>query len=112
MRIAALILALALAAPAPARAAPRVETLAYGPDPAQLLDIHRPEVAAGAAPVLVMVHGGGWRWGDKALPGVWQAKAAYWGARGYVLVSLDYRMLPAADPLDQARDVAAARALA
>lgn len=108
MRITALILALALAAPTPARAAPRVETLAYGPDPAQRLDIHRPEVAAGPAPVLVMVHGGGWRWGDKALPGVWQRKAAYWGARGYVLVSLDYRMLPAADPLEQARDVAAA----
>ena len=84
------------------------ETRAYGPDPAQALDIHRPDAAPKPAPVLVMVHGGGWRRGDKAMPGVWRPKAAHWGARGYVLVSVNYRMLPEADPLAQAQDIASA----
>jgi len=99
-----LALALALLAPLPAAA----ETRAYGPDPAQALDIHLPAHPQGAAPVLVMVHGGGWRRGDKAMPGVWEPKAEHWGARGYALVSVNYRMLPEADPLVQAEDVAAA----
>ena len=55
-----------------------------------------------------MVHGGGWRRGDKASPGVVGEKAAHWLAKGYVFVSVDYRLLPDADPLQQAHDVAAA----
>lgn len=83
--------------------------LAYGPDPAQRLDVYRPAQAHGA-PIVLMVHGGGWRTGDKAARGVVQAKAAHWNAQGRILVSINYRLLPQADPLQQAADVA--RALA
>jgi acetyl esterase/lipase len=85
---------------------------AYGADPAQTLEIYMPAPASGAnahnAPVIVMVHGGGWRIGDKNSKGVVDNKLKHWLPQGFVLVSVDYRMLPEA-PVDvQARDVASA----
>lgn len=38
--------------------------IAYGPDRSQRMDVYLPPGAA-AAPVVFMVHGGGWRRGDK-----------------------------------------------
>lgn len=81
--------------------------IAYGSDPAQRLDVYRPRGARNA-PVIFMVHGGGWRRGDKAYPGVVDNKAAHWLAQGYVFISTNYRLLPDADPLEQANDVARA----
>ena len=111
-----LLLALAFLAGAPAQAALEpatavqvVRDLAYGSDPSQRLDAYVPLHPAG--PVLVMVHGGAWAFGDKAAPSVIRPKLAYWAARGYVVVSVNYRLLPAADPLVQAQDVARALAL-
>jgi len=101
-----LVLALCLALPAGAQA--RVlRDLPYGGDAAQTLDVYLPD-AAKDAPVIVMVHGGGWRTGDKASNTVWQNKAAHWLPRGSVFVSLNTRLLPEADPLTQAGDVARA----
>ncbi len=55
-----------------------------------------------------MVHGGGWRIGDKNSPGVVENKLMHWLPQGYIVVSVDYRMLPQA-PVDvQAQDVAQA----
>ena len=100
--------------------------VSYGADPRQRLDVylpppsipvsHVPHIAASAAPALssaptiVMVHGGAWMVGDKAAGAVIENKVARWVTRGAVLVSVNYRLLPQADPLEQARDVA--RALA
>jgi acetyl esterase/lipase len=69
--------------------------LAYGSDsPAQVLDIwRRPDLPADAdAGVLVMVHGGSWVGGGKrmASPGLLAALAE----RGWVCVSIDYRLAP------------------
>lgn len=100
-------------APAPAAlpAGTRVERdLAYGPDPKQRYDVYLPAHARPEAPILFMVHGGGWRRGDKRMPNVVDNKAAYWLEKGFVFVSVDYRLEPEADPLQQARDVAAALA--
>lgn len=88
----------------------RVERdIAYGHDPAQALDVYLPADAAGAA-ILLVVHGGAWRRGDKGLLRSVRNKVMHWVARGCVLVSVNYRMLPRARPLEQAEDVA--RALA
>jgi len=81
----------------------------YGDDPAQRLDVYRPGSATGA-PVIVFVHGGGWRRGDKAMLQMVGNKVPHWLGRGHVVISTNYRMLPAADPVQQAEDVA--RALA
>jgi len=89
---------------------PTLADVAYGPDPKQQFDVYAPPDAHGA-PVIVMVHGGGWRIGDKSNRGVVGAKGEHWLAKGYVFVSVNYRLLPHADPLTQARDVAAALAM-
>lgn len=81
--------------------------VAYGSDPLQRLDVYLPAKRQ-AAPVLVMVHGGAWRFGDKAA--VVQHKAERWLPRGFIFVSINYRLLPQADPLQQATDVAKALA--
>jgi acetyl esterase/lipase len=71
------------------------------------LDVYLP--AAAGLPVVIYIHGGGWSSGDKADVG---AKAAYFTAHGFVFVSVNYRLLSAADgtirPAQQAADVAAA----
>lgn len=92
-----------------ALAQPMLRDLAYGPDPKQRLDVYLPKQARNA-PVIVMVHGGGWRFGDKSNAPVWQNKVRHWTAQGAIVVAVNYRLLPQADPLEQARDVA--RALA
>lgn len=87
----------------------RVADVAYGPDPAQCYDLYLPHMAH-AAPIFVMVHGGGWSRGDKALWRTVRNKVSRWVEGGYVLASLNYRMLPQAGPLEQAGDVAQALA--
>lgn len=83
-----------------------ISDLAYGGDRAQRLDVYLPTTAGGGRPLIVMVHGGAWSMGDKASRGVVENKVKRWVPRGCVLVSLNYRLLPAADPLKQADDVA------
>ena len=88
-----------------------IRDVPYGADPAQRFDVYAPAQAIGA-PVIFMVHGGGWAFGDKAARGVIRNKVARWVPRGFIVVSANYRMLPGADPLEQARDVARALAMA
>ena len=83
----------------------------YGPDARQRFDVYAPADAHNA-PVIFMVHGGGWRIGDKSNRRMFENKVNYWVPKGYVFISINYRMLPAADPLEQARDVARALATA
>ena len=87
-----------------------VRNVAYGSNPAQRFDVYLP-AGARNAPVVFYVHGGGWANGDKTNPGL-ENKLDYWLPKGYAVVSTNYRMLPAAMPLEQARDVARALAAA
>lgn len=105
------LLAVGAARLAPAQVPPGVQLtrdLAYGPDRAQHLDVYTPQAGAHDAPLIVMVHGGGWKRGDKTMQAVVANKAARWVPRGFVFVSVDYRMLPDADVPTQAADVARA----
>lgn len=88
-----------------------LKDIAYGEDDAQKMDVYLPAHAE-HAPVILMVHGGGWRRGDKAMDNVVKNKVARWVSQGYVFISVNYRMLPKADPLAQADDVAHALAWA
>ena len=89
----------------------KLRDLAYGDDPAQRLDVYLPPNAQGA-PVILMVHGGGWSRGDKALGSVVTNKATRWVSQGYLFISVNNRLTPEADPLQQAGDVARALAFA
>ena len=83
--------------------------IAYGIDEKQRIDVYIPPHAR-HAPVLVMVHGGAWRFGDKTSRGVVGNKATHWMEEGFIFVSVNNRLLPKADPLAQADDVRSALA--
>ena len=62
-----------------------------GSDPARTrLDVYLP-AGCGSAPVVLWVHGGGWRRGDKAA-GTVARKAAWAGSLGAALVAVNYRL--------------------
>ncbi len=101
----------------------RIADVPYGTDPAQRMDVYVPTSPTGSgtgtgtnspvasavrAPVIFMVHGGGWRNGDKAMGRVVQEKVNRWVPKGFVLISINYRMLPDAPVAVQERDVQAA----
>ena len=109
MRLLCSLFLAACAATAHAAATPSLSDIAYGPDPDQRYDLYRP-ANTGNAPVIVMVHGGGWSFGDKDMGRVVNNKVARWLPHGIAFITLNYRMQPKAPPLEQARDVA--RALA
>lgn len=122
----AALLALACAAQALAqaeRSAPlegpaglrRLMDLPYGDAPAQRMDVYLPPTAMAHAPVpaILLVHGGAWRMGHKAHGGLLRHKIRHWVMQaGFALVSVEYRLLPQANPLEQAQDVARALAQA
>ncbi len=83
--------------------------LPYGDHPRQRMDIYLPSVTQGA-PVIAMVHGGAWRFGDKRHRAVVKHKLAHWSSKGFIFASINYRLLPDADPGVQRDDIA--RALA
>jgi arylformamidase len=88
-----------------------VRDVAYGSDPRQRFDVYAPAQVQ-HAPVIFMVHGGGWRRGDKAMATVVANKIARWLPRGFIVMSTNYRMRPDTAPLQQAGDVARALATA
>ena len=85
--------------------------VAYGGEREQRMDVYLPP-HADKAPVILMVHGGGWRRGDKRMATVVQNKLNRWVPEGFIFVSVDYRLLPEATPDVQAQDVAKALATA
>lgn len=83
--------------------------VAYGSAPGQRLDVYA-LTAAKEAPVIVMVHGGAWMFGKRTARTVVQNKIAHWVPKGFVFVSVDYRMVPEVEVSDEAQDVASALA--
>lgn len=88
-----------------------IRDVSYGSDPRQRFDVYAPS-HADHAPVIFMVHGGAWAFGDKTARGVVQNKVSRWVSQGFIFISVDYRMLPQSLPLAQAGDVAQALAYA
>jgi acetyl esterase/lipase len=85
--------------------------VAYGSAPEQRMDVYRPANAQNA-PVIFMVHGGGWRRGDKDAAGVVNNKVEYWLPKGYIVISVGYRLVPQVTPMGEAGDIAKALAFA
>lgn len=85
--------------------------LAYGEHARQKIDVYLPDTVKDA-PVIFMVHGGAWAIGSKTSRNVVGNKAEHWLAQGYIFISAGYRLIPDADPLTQAADLAKALAFA
>jgi arylformamidase len=59
------------------------------------LDVYTPDPAQPGSPVMVFVHGGGFRVGDKASSKDLDPKPEYFTSKlGYIFVSTNYRLLP------------------
>lgn len=86
---------------------PGSETISYGRDPLQALDVWRAKGTSGPAPLIVFVHGGGWKRGDKD-NATGRFKAVHYPEQGYAFASINYRLVPAATVEQQAADVASA----
>lgn len=108
-RLIVALLLLGQLASARAGTSPTLPDIPYGPAPEQRFDLYVPQRSKGA-PLILMVHGGAWRLGDKEMGRVVDNKVARWVPRGIALASINYRMQPKAPPLEQARDVAKALA--
>jgi acetyl esterase/lipase len=78
--------------------------IAYATDAGrqQLLDVYSP-TTGGAHPIVVWIHGGGWRQGDKALV---QRKPQALVDRGWVFVSVNYRLVPQVTVQQMTGDIA------
>lgn len=105
--------ALLLTAATPALAQQRTETLRYGSGALQTLDFW-PGTQNGAArkkpsPLVVFVHGGGWKRGDKD-SATGRYKVAHYTGEGYAFASVNYRLVPDVTVEQQAQDIADALA--
>lgn len=87
----------------------KLTDIAYGMDKKQSLDVYLPSNPKNA-PIIVMVHGGAWKMGDKRSDNVVQNKMNRWVSRGAIFVSINYRLAPKVAPQQQAEDVATALA--
>jgi acetyl esterase/lipase len=75
------------------------------------LDVYTPEPMEQGSPVMVFVHGGGFRVGDKASSKDLDPKPEYFTSKlGYVFVSTNYRLLPEGQYPRNAQDLANALA--
>jgi len=84
------LLVAALCASAPFRACLAADqAISYGPEPAQILDICKPQAAHGLAPAVLMIHGGGWSGGSRL--GQFR-KCTLLAAQGMVAIPVDYRL--------------------
>lgn len=78
----------------------------YGTGPLEKLDVYFPKSKLGAKmPILVFLHGGGWRIGDKQQHG---NKGALYAQNGIVFVNVNYGLAPQVVHPNQVLDVAKA----
>lgn len=78
--------------------------LGYGPDPRHALDIFAPRSGAGPWPVIYFVYGGSWSMGDRRY---YEFVGRSLAAAGFVVVVIDYRLVPDVEYPAFLEDVAA-----
>lgn len=84
------------------------QAMSYGRDPLQALDFWPGKGAR--APLVIFVHGGGWKRGSKD-NATGASKVGHYTDLGYAFASINYRLVPDATVEQQAQDVADAVAL-
>ena len=65
-------------------------SIAYGTDPAQLMDIRLPAGRSNTTPVVIFIHGGGWSGGDKSI--FLPVDLQQFVDAGYATVNINYRL--------------------
>lgn len=93
------------------QAAPR-RTYRYAQSPGAPANLQSLDLYPGplGAPLVVFIHGGGWRIGDKRNGAAGEEKAAFFNHKGFSYASLNYRLSPNVRHPAHVEDVAAALA--
>ena len=85
----------------------------YGEHARQKFDVYLPKNNQSKnKPIIFMVHGGAWVFGNKGARGVVENKMRHWLTQGAIFISTNYRLVPEVTPLEQAADIATAVATA
>ena len=84
---------------------PGKQTLAYGADTLQNLDYWPAQSGNTRAQLIVFVHGGGWKRGNKD-NAAGNYKAPHYTGLGYAYAAINYRLVPGNTVEDEAADVA------
>jgi len=87
------------------RAIRPTRSVLFGSHQRQRVDIYEPEGVVEPLPLILFVHGGGWRTGDNKYV---QGKPAFYNEKDYFFASTGYRLLPDHPVEDQAADIGAA----
>jgi arylformamidase len=104
MRKALILLPFLLTAgPVLAQSGPPARDIAYGTAALQSFDFYK--AAKPDAALVVFIHGGGWKRGDKG-NATGAEKIAHFTGKGYAFASVNYRLVPGATVEQQAQDVA------
>lgn len=77
----------------------------YGDHARQQMDIYVPHAQQPVHGLMLLVHGGAWRYGDKQSERVVDNKVQRWVPLGFIVMSINYRLLPEASVLMQVQDV-------
>ena len=97
--------------PALARAEVQVtENIHYGANARQIVDVYQPDMCRDSAhpcPVVLWVHGGGWKHGDTS-GGASGGMKTTWANQGIVMIGVNYRLTPEVTHPAHVEDVAAA----
>lgn len=91
--------------PPQARAPKASRTVFFGSDKRQVIDVFEPADAVEDLPLILFVHGGGWRMGDNKYV---QEKPAHFNRNEIYFASTGYRLFPDVTVEEQATDVGAA----
>ncbi len=92
---------------------PDLKDVAYGGEALEKLDVFLPKKSVNndLAPIILMVHGGGWCVGDKSDAIMTENKVARWVSKGFIFISINYPMInDGKNALAQANYVAKAAA--
>lgn len=88
-----------------------LKNVAYGSHPQQVMDVYFPAKVLTdqtPAPLMMMVHGGAWKMGDKNHAAVVKNKLSYWTKQNWIFVSINYRLVPDVTVQQQTQDIAQA----
>lgn len=78
-------------------------TVTYGSHSRQAIDYFKPSESSETPPLILFIHGGGWRMGDRTQAS--HAKPQHFVDAGYAYASAGYRVLPDGSVEDQASDI-------
>lgn len=72
-----------------------IQNIAYGEHERNKLDVFSPKTRIGneLAPIMIMVHGGGWCVGDKTMKNTTLNKVERWAPKGFLFIAVNYPMV-------------------